>query len=108
MINRPEDISLSMVKVDEADVEVLPIAVAGVAIAVADKPEGVAQTLKVSLTGDMPQVIDHLIDVAVGETGIMIEQVSVQIVDFRVFDKQRFTKPAVNRSTMGILPALGP
>ena len=72
MINRPEDISLSMVKVDEADVEVLPIAVAGVAIAVADKPEGVAQTLKVSLTGDMPQVIDHLIDIAVGETGIMI------------------------------------
>ena len=72
MINRPEDIAVGIVKVDEADVEVLPIAVTGIAIAVTDKLKGVAQTLKVSLTGDMPQVIDHLIDIAVGETGIMI------------------------------------
>ena len=91
----------------KANIEVLPIAVTGVAIAVADKPEGVAQTFKVSLTGNMPQVIDHLIDVAIGETGIMIEQVSVQIVDFRVFDKQWFAQLAVDGSSMGVLPALG-
>ena len=109
LINRSEDIiffTVGTLKIDKTNIKVHSIAMTGIAIAVTDKPECVAQTFKVGLSGNVAQIVDHLIDIAAGEVGITILQVHVQIIDIGIFDKQRFTQLAVDVSAIGILPAL--
>ena len=109
LINRSEDIiffTVGTLKIDKTNIKVHSITMAGISIAVTDKLKCVAQTFKVGLSGNVAQIVDHLIDIAAGEVGITMLQVHVQIIDIWIFDKQRFTQLAVDVSAIGILPAL--
>lgn len=106
LVDGSEDVALGMVEVDEADVEVRAIAVAGISESVADEPEGVTQLVEVGLARHVAQVVDHLADVGGGEVGIAIAQVDAQVARLGVFNEQRLTQLAVYVSAGGVLPAL--